>query len=202
MANTDKKTRRLVVVGLMAALVFVFTYIRIEIPTPLGKTMLHLGNVMCLLSAFLLGPLYGGLSAGLGSLFFDLFDPVYFSTCWVTFILKFAMAFVCGAIAHGGKEPRPEQQQHTDDGRQKQGLRQIVGAICGALCYTALYLAKTYITQYLIEGYELETVLATMVTKGTVSLTNALIAVAASLILNSILQPALKKSGLADKLGI
>ena len=202
MTNTDKKTRRLVFVGLMAALVFVFTYVRIEIPTPLGKTMLHLGNVMCLLSAFLLGPLDGGLAAGFGSMFFDLFDPTYFPTCWVTFILKFAMAFVCGAIAHGGKKQTEAETAEPADGKIKLKGRDVVGAVCGALCYTALYLAKTFIQKYLIEGYEIETVLATMVTKGTVSLTNALVAVVASLILNSVLRPALKKSGLADKLGL
>lgn len=55
--------RRLVLVGLMAALVFVFTFIGFDIPSPLGKAKLHLGNVMCLLSGLLFGPLTGGLAA-------------------------------------------------------------------------------------------------------------------------------------------
>ncbi|NMA06377.1 MAG: ECF transporter S component, partial [Ruminococcaceae bacterium] len=60
----------------MAALTFVFTmFFRIDIPTPLGKTMLHLGNVMCLLSGLLFGPVRGGLAGGIGSMMYDLFDP-------------------------------------------------------------------------------------------------------------------------------
>ena len=41
-----------------------------------------------------------------------------------------------------------------------------------------------------------------MVTKGTTSLVNALIAVAASVALNSAVRPALEKAGLADRLGV
>jgi len=37
---------KLSVIGLMSAMVFIATNLRIEIPTPLGKTMLHLGNVV------------------------------------------------------------------------------------------------------------------------------------------------------------
>ena len=53
MKQNDRTIKNIVVVGLMAAVVFIFTYMHIDIPTPLGKTMLHLGNVMCLLAALL-----------------------------------------------------------------------------------------------------------------------------------------------------
>lgn len=50
-ADTKKYSiYKMSVIGLMAAMVFVATNFRIEIPTPLGKTMLHFGNVMCILS--------------------------------------------------------------------------------------------------------------------------------------------------------
>ena len=58
MDNTRKKSsaaRDIVMVGLMSALVFIFTYLHIDIPTPLSNTMIHLGNVMSLLSALLFG---------------------------------------------------------------------------------------------------------------------------------------------------
>ena len=66
--------QKLAVVGLMAAMVYVATNFRIDIPTPMGKTMLHLGNVMCILSDLLFGGPVGGLAAGIGSAFFDLLD--------------------------------------------------------------------------------------------------------------------------------
>jgi len=60
--------QRLALVGMMAAMVFALTYVGIDIPTGLGKTKIHFGNIMCLLSAFLLGPVGGGLAAGVGAL--------------------------------------------------------------------------------------------------------------------------------------
>ena len=71
--NSNNKTnaQRLGVIGLMAAMVFVATNFRIDIPTPLGKTMIHFGNVMCILGGLLFGGPIGGLAAGIGSAFFD-----------------------------------------------------------------------------------------------------------------------------------
>lgn len=184
------KTRVLVAVALFAALVFIFTYIHIDIPTPLGKTMIHLGNVMCLLAGMLLGGLNGGLAAGFGSMFFDLFDPVFLPECWVTFILKFAMAFAAGAIAHG------------EIMKKLRGWRFVVAAAAGAVLYTALYLAKTFIINYWIFGYELETVMITLATKGTVSAVNGVIAAAAAIALNAALRPALRRAGIFDSLGL
>ncbi|MDO4565833.1 MAG: ECF transporter S component [Oscillospiraceae bacterium] len=201
MDKMQQKTRSIITVGLMAALVFIFTYIRIEIPTPLGKTMLHLGNVMCLLTGLLFGRLKGGLAAGIGSMFFDMFDPVYLPECWITFIMKFCMAFVCGWIAHAGAKPIVGGSGEGAANGKLKG-RHVAGAVCGALCYVALYMSKTYIVERLVKGYELETVLITMTTKGTVSLANALIAVAASLILSGMIRPALVRAGFAQKLGI
>lgn len=201
MNDESRRTRAIVTVALMAALVLVFSYIQIIIPTPLGKTRLHLGNVMCLLAALLFGKTKGGLAAGLGSMFFDLFDPVYLPECWITFIMKFTMAFVCGAVAHSGSKPLGANDG-SGEKKSRASARQIIGAVCGALSYVVLYVGKTFVVERLVKGYELETVLVTMTTKGTVSLVNALIAVAASLLLAAALRPALKKAGLADKAGM
>ena len=90
--------QRLALVGMMAAMVFALTYVGIDIPTGLGKTKIHFGNIMCLLSAFLLGPVGGGLAAGVGSALFDLMDPMWAPECWITFLNKFVMAFVAGGV--------------------------------------------------------------------------------------------------------
>ncbi|MEA4912508.1 MAG: ECF transporter S component [Oscillospiraceae bacterium] len=200
MEQNNKKTRDLVTVGLMAALVFIFTYIHIDIPTPLGKTMLHLGNVMCILGAFLFGKKKGALAAGIGSMFYDLFDPAFVAQCWITFIMKFAMAWVAGAIAEGGAK----KADAPADGTGKRGRfgRTIPAALCGAVTYVALYMAKTFVINYWVYQYELQTVLTTMITKGTTSLVNALIAVTASVLLNTAIRPALEKAGLTERIGV
>lgn len=51
-------------IGIMAAAVYVASaFLQIPIPTAIGTTRLHMGNVLCLLSGMLLGPLQGGLVA-------------------------------------------------------------------------------------------------------------------------------------------
>lgn len=181
-------TQRLAIIGLMAAMVFVATYfLHIDIPTPLGKTMLHFGNVMCVLSGLLFGGLTGGLAAGIGSAIYDLMDPAFAPEFWITFLLKFAMAFIAGSIAgRSGAKVRP--------------ARLIVAAITGAVSYTILYVAKTVIVQYFVMRAEWATVWTVVVTKGSVSLFNAALAAAVSVVLALALRPALERAGVYRRL--
>ena len=58
----------IVMIGLMAAVVFVVNmFLSIRIPTPTGTTMIKLANAFVLLCGLLLGPVRGGLAAGIGS---------------------------------------------------------------------------------------------------------------------------------------
>jgi len=86
--NIRESTSRLVMSALLAALTFLATDL-LHIATPLGY--MHLGDTFVLLSGFLLGPLYGGLAAGLGSLLADLVSG-YSVYAPGTFVIKFAMA--------------------------------------------------------------------------------------------------------------
>ncbi|HAQ41147.1 MAG TPA: ECF transporter S component [Clostridiales bacterium] len=176
------------VIGLMAAMVFIATNFRIEIPTPLGKTMLHLGNVMCLLSGLLFGGTIGGLAAGFGSAIFDLFDPAFAPEFWITFIMKFAMGFIAGKISH----------MNNYDGENKR--INIFAAIIGAAAYVILYVSKTIILQYVILESNWEAVIAVAGTKFVVSSVNALIAVIASIALSVLIRPALKSAGVFNKM--
>ncbi len=180
--NNQNKTKKIVAIALMAALVFTTTkFFSIPIPIGGGKTALHLGNVMCLLSGLLFGPLMGGLSAGIGSMIVDLTDPLWAPEFWVTFIMKFAMGYVAGLIAKAGTPSK---------------VRISIAAVTGALTYFALYMGKTYITQHFILATPIETTMAVLITKGSTSLANALIAMFASVILYYVMEPALKKSNL------
>lgn len=182
MKNSKFSVQKLAAIGVMSALVLVATmYFKIDIPTPLGKTMLHLGNVMCILGGLLFGGLSGGFAAGIGSAIYDLMDPVYAPEFWVTFIMKFAMAFIAGTIANYGKPSK---------------AKTIIGAVVGAVSYVALYISKTIIVQYFMLGNPWQTVSGVVITKGTTSLVNALIAMVCSVILYSLISPALKKAGI------
>ncbi len=187
--NTKKYSiYKIAVIGLMAAMVFIATNFRIEIPTPLGKTMLHLGNVMCILSGLLFGGTIGGLSAGFGSAIFDLFDPAFAPEFWITFIMKFTMGFIAGKISHI-KDYNGENKRIN-----------IIAAITGAAVYIVLYISKTIILQRFVLSSNWEAVIAVAGTKLVVSSVNAVVAVIASIALSLTIRPALKSAGVFNKL--
>lgn len=188
--KTHEMTVRLVQVALLAALVFVGTTLRIKIPAGPDGVMLHFGNVFCLLGGLLFGGLPGGLAAGIGSAIFDLTSE-YAAEAWITFLNKFAMGFVAGLVAHwAARRPQTAAALHT---------RTVVGAILGSLTYWALYIGKNIITLHYINGMVWEGVWPVVAVKATVSLINAVIAVAASLILVFALRPALERTGLLPR---
>jgi len=188
-------TQKIVAIGLMTALVFVSNYIQFGIDTPFGPTRIHIANGMCLLGALLFGPLSGGLAAGLGSFLYDLTNPAYAATSWVTFIMKFLLAYICGLIVYGIKKKDSEDSTKV--------WRKIVGAIIGSLSYIVMYILKQYIEKCLILGYEVETVMLSVFTVNLpASLINAAIAIPVAVLLHSTLVPALKKSGLSERMQI
>ena len=170
--------RRLAVTGLLAALVFIFSWIQI----PIGQiARIHLGNVFCALSGLLFGPFTGGLASGFGSMLFDLTNPAYIAECWITFITKFFIGFLAGLIAGRG---------------QKQGPgRDVLGAAVGSAAYVALYLVKSFIVMT-IEAQAQGAIVTQLYTKGATSLTNAVMAVIASVLLARALRPALRRAGI------
>ena len=163
-------TKKLTFIALFTALVYIFTrFFQVQIPTPFGNTMFHLGNVFCVLAGILLGPVYGGLAGGLGSALYDLFDPIYFVSAPTTFIFKFLMCFVAGKVFEKNKVI---ENKHI-----------IKAAICGQLTYTILYLLKNFIRNLFILNLTMEATLSEMAIKGGVSLTNAVISIIVSSVL-------------------
>ena len=179
--NTLRKT---MFVAVMAAMVFVTTYyIRWEIPTPAGPTMIKVGNIVCLLSGLLFGGLSGGLAAGIGSMFFDLLDPVYASSAPFTLVFFFVMGSVCGWISHSG-------------GAKGEVLwKNILGGICGALSYFILHIGKSIIV-LMLAGSAFWPAVAANGVKMLTSGINAVIAVTCSVILAPLLIRALKAANI------
>ena len=170
-------------IGVLAAMVFALTkFISIPIPSPLGKTALSVGNAMCILSALLFGPGVGGLAAGIGNALVDLSDPAWAPEFWITFINKFAMAFVAGLVMHkirvGGEK-----------------VRIWLAGLCGALTYCVLYVTKNIICGVYVKGFTWNVaVVETLTVKLPVTLVNAVIAVVCAGALYLALKPALKKA--------
>lgn len=89
--KNKNSTQKIVMAALLAALTCIATII-IKIPSPL-KGYLNLGDCVVLLSGWMLSPLYGFLSAGLGSSLADLLSG-YVVYSPATFVIKGAMALV------------------------------------------------------------------------------------------------------------
>lgn len=165
--NNSKKafsTRQIAFIGVMAAIVFVSNYIQIKIPIGVNDvTRIHIANAFCLLAGIALGPVHGGLAAGIGSALYDVLDPVYITSAPFTFAFKFLMAFVAGKVA--GK----------DNLNIKTG-RSFVAALLGQLTYIVLYIGKKFIV-YMIQGEPVNVAVGLCITSLTASLTNAVISV-------------------------
>ena len=105
-----KDTKKLVIAALMAAFTCVATMI-IKFQTPTFG-YIHLGDGLVLLCGIVLGPVTGGLAAGIGSMFADIFSG-YITWAPATLIIKALTAFVAGLLFHKlqkvlkGKYTRP-----------------------------------------------------------------------------------------------
>lgn len=94
-----QQIKKLVLAALFAALCCVMT-LAIQIPAPTGHV--NLGDVAVLLSAWMLGPLWGGAAAGVGSALADLLSwPAYAPA---TFVIKFAMTAAAALIFRAMKK--------------------------------------------------------------------------------------------------
>ena len=91
----NKKIQTLVLTALLAALTCVATMV-IQIPSPTGG-FFNLGDCVVLLSAFLLGPIYGMAAAGIGSAFADILSG-YFIYAPGTLVIKGLMALAAALI--------------------------------------------------------------------------------------------------------
>lgn len=93
-------TEKLVLAALMAALACVATMV-IRIPIPATNGYVNLGDAFVILSGVVLGPLYGGLAAGIGSALADLLAG-YVGYAIATFIIKGIMGVLVGFMVKKG----------------------------------------------------------------------------------------------------
>ena len=121
-------TKKLVLSALFTALTAIATTF-LRVPLPLGYV--NLGDAFVLLAAFILGPLYGGVAAGLGAALADLFGYVTYAPG--TLVIKALMAIIAYALYALLKKKNAFLAELTGG---------VVGAIvmsCGYFIYEALF---------------------------------------------------------------
>lgn len=179
--NKRLTIRKMVLAAMLSALVLIFSMISF----PIGDiSRFHLGNVMCLLSGLVFGPLMGGFAAGFGSMLYDFTNPLYTPEFWITFITKFAMGFTAGVLYHKAFVKLPDH------------IRYPLSAFFGAALYVVLYGAKSALTMHYIKGNPWVAVWPVVGGKMAVSSLNAAISIVLSAFLAPILKMALQKAGL------
>lgn len=177
--------RPIVRVGMLSALVFATAGLRIRIPIDLGGTVaIHLGNVLCLLSGLLLGPVSGGLAAGIGSCLFDLFDPIYVTSAPFTLVGKFLMGFLAGKLAYAGGR----------DGMDHR--RNLFGCVTGSVTYTVFYTVKSFLSNLIVKNLAPGPAWVLAVPNLLTSIVNAVLAVLIAVPLAAAIRSALRRSGL------
>ena len=189
--NSNALITKIVFTGVMAAIICVITTFRI----PLGQSKVHFANSMCLLSGLLLGPVWGGTAAGLGSAIYDVLLGGYsFFDALITFVSKFAMAWVTGILYQTWVLKKEEKSW------KENLLPLIVSCVLGAATYVALYMLKTWLFKMYVEPVPADTIPAIMIGKLIPSLINAAFAVVTAPIFYHAVRPALKAGGILKKL--
>lgn len=179
---------RMVFTALMAAVVFVTTsFIKINIMTPVGPTMLKSGNIFCLLAGMLFGGVPGGLAAGIGSMLYDLMDPLFVADAPLTLIRFGLMGALCGWICHSG------------GARGTSWKRNLIGAVAASLFSFLFYIVKS-VGELVLMGSAFYPAVVACVPKMVTSGINYLIAIVCSMLLVFPLSQALRRTGLLEKL--
>ncbi len=191
MKKNDNQLTRIVFGAVMAAIICVITLFRI----PLGQSKVHFANAMCLLAGLLLGPVTGGLSAGLGSALYDvLFGGYGPLDAVITFVSKFAMAWVTAVLF------RAFMKKYRDPAAKETILPLVISCVIGALTYVALYMLKTWIFKMYVEPVPADTIPTVMIAKLGPSLINAAFAIVVAPIFYHAVLPALKSTGIYRQL--
>ncbi len=103
MNNT--KNKKIVFASMFAALACAATFIKIPVPS-MTNGYVNLGDCFVLLAGFFMGPLYGGLAAGIGSALTDIISG-YIHYAPATLVIKFLMAFTAAIISKNLKKRLP-----------------------------------------------------------------------------------------------
>lgn len=138
---TDMKLRKLVLAALFAALCTVMTMV-VQVPSPM-QGYVNLGDCAVLLSAWVLGPWYGGAAAGLGSMLADLLSYPHYAPG--TLVIKFTMAVAAAYIFEAMRERSGKLAAQLIGGAAAEiigGAAAEIIMVLGYFGYASLWLGK------------------------------------------------------------
>ena len=185
--------RELAMIGVMAALSLIaYDFFRIPF---MGGSSFHLGNTFTALTALLLDGVSGGLAGAIGLALADILagDPGYAVT---TFIFKFIIGIVCGAVAHKAFKLK------TLNPKENKGAylaKVIVSAASGLLVNVITDPFIGYFRNVFIFGQDYTVAQALSKIAGGVTFVNSLVSTLCAVILYLALRPALEKAKLIGK---
>ena len=185
-------TKELAMTGVMAALSLV-AYLFFRVPF-YGGSSFHLGNTFTALTALLLDGVSGGLAGAIGLALADVVagDPGYAIT---TFILKFIIGLVCGAVSHKVIHLRT----FPTGSKFKYVAAVTASAFSGLLVNVFTDPFIGYFRNLYIFGQPAEFVsVVTKIASG-VTLVNSLLSTVCAVVLYIALRPALEKAHLLPK---
>ncbi|MBU3106663.1 ECF transporter S component [Clostridium gasigenes] len=131
------KTKRLVVIALLAAICYVGTLINIRIPIGPTQSMIHLGTTAIFVAAVIIGK-DAGLAGAIGCSIFDLLNGFAAYTIQ-TFVIKGLTGYVAGTIAFT-KEKEGNSIKYNLIAFIAGGLV----SICGYFFNNLLFLGRTW----------------------------------------------------------
>lgn len=131
-------TKKLVMTALFAALACVATMI-IKVPTVGTNGYVNIGDTIVLLSAWLIGGVYGALAAGIGPALADLISG-YGSYVPGTFVIKFLMALAAYVIFKTIK---------------KVNINKVVGYVISGIAAELIMVAGYFLYESIFLGYGL-----------------------------------------------
>jgi len=178
--------RLIAMIGVMGAVVFAVHYIP-RIPIGMGPfASVHVGNSSCLLAGFILGPIPGGIAAGIGTFFYSYgVMGSTLPTAIFAMIFKGLMGYFCGLIAYGG------------GAETRNPMRNYLAAIAGQVIFMSLHLSRAYIVdRFLLAEITPEMVLVRLTANSLASTINAVAAVLISVPLAFTLRKGLEKAGI------
>ncbi len=133
-----ENTKKLVISALMAAFTCVATMI-IKFQTPTFG-YIHMGDGLVLLCGIILGPAAGALSAGIGSMFADIFSG-YISWAPATLVIKALTALIAGLLFH--------KLRHAFKGKYTRPVSIILGGLVGeAVMVIGYFLYEALVTVF------------------------------------------------------
>lgn len=96
--KTNNLVYKIALVGILSALSYIGTFIHIPIPSLLGRPMIHLGNLVVIISALIFNGFIGGLSGAIGMGLYDFIGGYDLWSITRTIVLKLLMGLIVGFV--------------------------------------------------------------------------------------------------------